>query len=1560
MMFQLSAATSAQFSSAFSGAQAQISQLQSRIESLNRQQGDITAYTKQQAAVEKTRAKLEVLRQQYDNLKKAQDQAGGSDVDLQNKMLEKQLQIDKTSSSLDQQTQKLDAMGNALNEAGIDTGNLAAESSRLEAELSGLRSEQESVADSAQESAQSFQQNAEALQQMIVAAGVVDVLKNIGGALKECADASIQYESAMAGVKRTVGGSDAFISGLGEDFKYLSTVIPISSNELAGIATTAGQLGIAQGNVEQFTEVMAKLATTTDLTADDAATMLAQFANITGTTDYDRLGATVASLGDATATTASKVVQMSQGLAASASQAGMSETDILGISAAVGSLGIEAQAGSTAMSTLISTLHKAVETGDGLQDFASIANMTADEFKTAWAEDAAGAMNTFIMGLNDVERNGKSAVVILDELGITNVIQTKAILGLASANGLLTKTINQASDAWEQNTALDEKASVMYETTEAKLSMMQNAFTNVKIAVGDALTPAMGAMAQVATGILQPISEFLSKHPAIVRALTAGVGVIAAVTAGIFALSAAFKVAAAAAALMTAAIPGLPLILGITAGVAGLTAVAVGLASALGDTGESFAELDADFDSSMEQIAEQQHIVDLCNEYRDLQDELGMTRSAIKDIQAAGSVGIHLTADVAAQLTAEDFVDNTYVELTAEQANALAAADFIPDGTLLTLTAEAGNALAAAGFLDSQEVWLTAEAANELLAKGYLDDDQVALYAEQGNYIEGEGFVEDTLIKLTPEAAEYLASTDFLEGTAVQLTPEAAAYLNANGFLVDSEVELTPEAAAYLAAEGFLTGTEVELTPEAAKKLAAAGFLDNTEVVLHGSADEDKLSTDDFVDGDKIVMITADLDVDELNKKLSTLKSDISSVGADLSTAKDTLETMQSDYDELNLKMLSTNEKQEKAAYAEQMETLSEKIANQKSVVDQLSSTYDELNAEYSETQSVVDAVAAKQEHLEEVKQGLIASSGGLISATDAETESFNSQVDALQALAELKQEELRGQAYDNIVSQSKDYAKAVQNASYYQEQLNAATGKQNDTVALMNGGIDDMQARLYEAQNALHDMASNDMDFDWNSDDVQAYVSEIEDLLYLMTGEQYNFNHMVGLDDAVRNADASYEAMHTAWEGANSDVAEYAQAVADAESTQQTFLDNLVAGVRDGGMSLEYLEGLLNEQFADVEGGADMVASAMSYVKEQLEGAAEASEDFGDGVDDASASALELQNAVEPIIAQMDELKKAYDEAYKSAYDSIDGQFDLFEKVNQIKISPQFVNTGNNSMREGLESQAKYMEEYVSMLEQAQNIGVNTDLLSELADGSMESAETLKRLVSESTTPEDIEALNASYELVQQKKAEFASAAADIQTDFTDKMSTLQEQMATTISEMEMSSEAASNAQSTFQAMANQADAMLPVVQAAYKRVAAAAQAALSSIQAPNIKVPGFATGVENAPPGYAMVGERGPELVYFGGGEQVFNAQQTQAMLTDFAAMSSGAMPMEAQSYADFANDTPAPQLVFSPTYNITGASNADELREILREHDEEMREQFEQMLAEVESDRDRRSLV
>ena len=533
----------AQYSSSANSLEA----LQAREAALSGQKAALTQqYEAHNAMLEKATqaqqeyaAQVERLRAQLDALKSSSDGTADEQEKLAKELAEAEANLQKASNSVTYYQKQVNLSERDLanldaelknNEKYMEEARQSADGCATSIDQYGKRAKE--AGEESEEFGDQSMQAVETLASALKAAGLAKTFKEIADAIMACVDASIEFESAMASVKRTVGGTDEEISAMGDTFKEMSTTMPITASELAQIASAAGQLGIARENVVAFTEIMGKLATTTDLTAESAATLLAQFANITSLdpANYDRLGATVASLGDATATTASKVVEMSQGMAASASIAGFSEREILAYAAAIGSLGIEAQAGSTAMSTLIQTIYKAVETGsDSLEQFASVADMTAAEFTTAFQENAAGAIAQFISGLSDVERNGSSAIVILDELGITNQRQLKAIQGLSEAGGLLVNTIAQANQAWEENTALTEKAGVMYETTESKLAMCENAFNNVKVAIGDDLTPVLNDLADAGTDAFSWAAEFVEEHPEVtsaISAVAAGVGVL--------------------------------------------------------------------------------------------------------------------------------------------------------------------------------------------------------------------------------------------------------------------------------------------------------------------------------------------------------------------------------------------------------------------------------------------------------------------------------------------------------------------------------------------------------------------------------------------------------------------------------------------------------------------------------------------------------------------------------------------------------------------------------------------------------------------------------------------------------------------------------------------------------------------------------------------------------------------------------------------------------------------------------------------------------------------------
>lgn len=329
---------------------------------------------------------------------------------------------------------------------------------------------------------------------------------------------AIDFESAFAGVEKTVEGTDKQLATIRQGILDLSKTTSSSATDIAAVAEAAGQLGIETPNVLSFTETMVKLGDTTNLSATEAASALAKFANITGTSadNYDRLGSVIVDLGNNFATTESDIVSMATRLASTGNLAGLSEPQIMALSTAMSSVGIEAEAGGSAMSKLIKQMQVSVETGSGqLQNFASVAGMTGEQFKAAFQEDAVGALGAFISGLNDTERNGKSATAILDDMGITEVRLSNTILSLASSGDLLINTLNTASGAWEENNALNKEAQKRYETTAAKLSQAKAAITELGVSLGDTFLPAIKAGAEG----LKKLADKLSKAVPVTKTL---------------------------------------------------------------------------------------------------------------------------------------------------------------------------------------------------------------------------------------------------------------------------------------------------------------------------------------------------------------------------------------------------------------------------------------------------------------------------------------------------------------------------------------------------------------------------------------------------------------------------------------------------------------------------------------------------------------------------------------------------------------------------------------------------------------------------------------------------------------------------------------------------------------------------------------------------------------------------------------------------------------------------------------------------------------------------------
>lgn len=360
-----------------------------------------------------------------------------------------------------------------------------------------------------------------------MSSGLLKMGVGAAAALGMIGKAAVDWQSQWAGVQKTVDGTAAQMGVLENQLRSMARSMPASHEQIAAVAEAAGQLGVAREQVAGFTKTMIQLGETTNLSADEAATSIAQFTNIMGTSrdDVGRLGSALVELGNNGASTEKDIMELAHRLAGAGAMFHLSEAQVLGLGNAMASVGIEAEAGGTAMTLAFNQIDRAVrEGGQGLETLAATAGMTGEQFKQAWQSNAAGATAAFIKGLGGVIKSGGDANKILDDLGMGGIRTADTMKRLASAGDLLTDSLQMGEEAWQNNSALIEEYAKRAETTEAKVQTAWNNIRDAGISMGQALLP---IISDIATNVGYLASVFGSLPQPVQTAMVGMIGIVA-------------------------------------------------------------------------------------------------------------------------------------------------------------------------------------------------------------------------------------------------------------------------------------------------------------------------------------------------------------------------------------------------------------------------------------------------------------------------------------------------------------------------------------------------------------------------------------------------------------------------------------------------------------------------------------------------------------------------------------------------------------------------------------------------------------------------------------------------------------------------------------------------------------------------------------------------------------------------------------------------------------------------------------------------------------------------
>ena len=349
------------------------------------------------------------------------------------------------------------------------------------------------------------------------------------------AQAAINFDTALANVRKTSDLTEQQLQKLGDSALDLSTKQPVTAEMILNIEALGAQLGVADDELESFAKTVSGLDIATNMDFETAGKEMAQFANITQMSQdkFQNYGSTIVDLGNHLATTEKDISNMALRLAGVSSAANFSQAEILGMSGAMSSLGIKAEAGGSAMTRIIQDISKNVANGtDKVQEYARVAGISAEEFANKWKTKPIEAIELLVEGLKKSSDSGEDMNVTLEKLGINNIRNSDTMRRLAGAGDLLRESVERANTAWDQNTALQNEVDQRNENLASRLQVLKNKVDEIAITVGrplvDAVIDALNACQPLIDGVANLADGFANMDEAGQRTVLAFAGIVAA------------------------------------------------------------------------------------------------------------------------------------------------------------------------------------------------------------------------------------------------------------------------------------------------------------------------------------------------------------------------------------------------------------------------------------------------------------------------------------------------------------------------------------------------------------------------------------------------------------------------------------------------------------------------------------------------------------------------------------------------------------------------------------------------------------------------------------------------------------------------------------------------------------------------------------------------------------------------------------------------------------------------------------------------------------------------
>ena len=567
------------------------------------------------------------------------------------------------------------------------------------------------------------------------------------------------------------------------------------------------------------------------------------------------------------------------------------------------------------------------------------------------------------------------------------------------------------------------------------------------------------------------------------------------------------------------------------------------------------------------------------------------------------------------------------------------------------------------------------------------------------------------------------------------------------------------------------------------------------------------------------------------------------------------------------------------------------KLESEEDVVNVLTGRLDELSSKTSRT-------AEEKVELANVVSLLNQRVPELAIAYNKEADSLSSTADAIREVIKAKLEQqkidqLSADAEANYLRQieaQNELSEATKNVAAAQDEYNYLLEHGNELLneqakKQVNNGYGGVSRNMSQAQSQALSMAKKKWDeaIEQQEKLQKAYDDAVAD------GKEWE-EQLAELDNEIERQQEELRKQEEAQKAAAKSAKNFSDALM---AVKLGYLDVATAS-KFFGVNADYLQ----ESADEIDDYKDRLDSALEAVENGYYSAQEAAEIYGVTVEE-----MEVASKIDETADSLAALVEHYNEVYKAAYESINRQYDLWDEA--AVVIPKSIGDINTA----LETQTSYWSDYNTDLEnllgRVDDIDGLREIIASFADGSEDSVNAIAGMAAASD--DELREMVKNWQEVQKYQQEATDSVAELATGFSEQYGEMKDDLETAVEDLNLSDEAAEAAELTVEAYVEAIRGGTDAAVEEAQRLSALVTMALYNT--PGVTAPktptrdssmprglrnandldrvtmlsAYAVGTDSASPGAALVGENGPEIVMFEGGEKVYTAEETKQLLQE-----------------------------------------------------------------------------